>query len=63
MTKILTVAKRLSAHMGALRAFLSDNGTEWTNHLFVELSGNLGICRKLKASYPPEQDVSIESEP
>ena len=52
---ILTIVKRFIADMGLPRAFRSDNGTEYTNPLFVESCNNVGIRRELTASYTPQQ--------
>ena len=58
---ILAVVKRFIADMGVPRAFRSDNGTEYTNHSFVEYNNNLGIRRELTAPYTPQQNGPVES--
>ena len=58
---ILAVVKRFIADMGVPLGFRSDNGAEYTNHLFVEYCNNLGIRRELTAPYTPQQNGPVES--
>lgn len=50
---ILAVGKRFVAKMGAPRVFLTDNGTECTNGIFVDYC-SLGIQRELTAPRTPQ---------
>ena len=58
---VLAVVKRFIADMGVPRAFRSNNGAEYTNHLFVEYCNNLRIRGGLTAPYTPQQNGPVES--
>ena len=47
---ILSVVKRFVADMGAPRAFRTDNGTEYSNSIFVDFCNGLGIRRHTRHS-------------
>ena len=58
---ILAVVKRFAANMGVPGASRTDNGTEYTNAMFVEHCNNLGIRRELTAPRTPQQNGPVES--
>ena len=58
---ILAVVTRFVADMSVLRAFRSDNGSEYTNRAFVEFCNNLGIRHELTALYTSQQNDPVES--
>ena len=49
----LAVVKRFITDMGVPRAFRRDNGTEYTNRIFVDDYNDFGIHRELMAPYTP----------
>ena len=53
---ILSVVKRFVADMGVPRAFRTDNGTEYSNSMFVDFCNGLGIRREFTAPYTPQQN-------
>ena len=58
---ILSVVKRFVADMGVPRAFRTDNGTEYSNSMFVDFCNGLGIRREFTAPYAPQQNGPVES--
>ena len=58
---ILSVVKRFVADMGVPRAFRTDNGTEYSNGVFVDFCNGLGIRREFTAPYMPQQNRPVES--
>ena len=58
---ILSVVKRFMADMGVPRAFRTDNGTEYSNSMFVDFCRGLGIRRESTAPYTPQQNGPVES--
>ena len=58
---ILSVMKRFVADMGVPRAFRTDNGTEYSNSMFVDFCNGLGIRREFTAPYTPQQNGPVES--
>ena len=58
---ILSVVKRFVADMGVPRAFRTDNGTEYSNSMFVDFCNGLGIRRGFMAPYTPQQNGPVES--
>ena len=58
---ILSVVKRFVADLGVTRAFRTDNGTEYSNSMFVDFCNDLGIRREFTASYTPQQNGPVES--
>ena len=58
---ILSVVKCFVADMGVPRAFCTDNGTEYSNSMFVDFCNGLGICRECTAPYTPQQNRPGES--
>ena len=58
---IVSVVKRFVADMEVPRAFRTDNGTEYSNSLFVNFCNNLGIRRESTAPYTPQQIGPVES--
>ena len=58
---ILSVVKRFVADMGIPRAFRTDNGTEYSNSMFVDFCNGLGIRREFTAPYTPQQNGPVES--
>ena len=58
---ILSVVKRFAADIGVPRAFHTDNGTEYSNSMFVDFCNGLGIRRELTAPYTPQQNGPVES--
>ena len=53
---IFSVLKRFVAGMGVPRAFCTDNGTEYSNSIFVDYCKDLGIRREFTAPYTPQQN-------
>ena len=60
-TAVLSVVKRFVADMGIPRAFRTDNGTEYSNSMFVDFCNSLGIRREITAPYTPQQNGPVES--
>ena len=58
---ILSVVKRFVADMGVPRAFRTDNGTEYSNSMFVDFYNGLVICREFTAPYMPQRNGPVES--
>ena len=58
---ILSVVKRFVADMGVPRAFRTDNGTEYSNSMFVDFCNGLRIRREFTAPYTPQQNGHVES--
>ena len=58
---IRSVVKRFVADMGVSRTFRTDNGTEYSNSMFVDLCNGLGIRLEFTALYTPQQNGPIES--
>ena len=58
---ILSVVKRFVADMGVPRAFRTDNGTEYSNSMFVDFYNGLVIRREFTAPYMPQQNGPVES--
>ena len=58
---IPSVVKRFVADMGVPRAFRTDNGTEYSNSMFVDFCSGLGIRRESTAPYTPQQNGRVES--
>ena len=58
---ILSAVKRFVADTGVPRAFRTDNGTEYSNSMFVDFCNGLGICREYTAPYTPQQNGPVES--
>ena len=58
---ILSVMKRFVADIGVPRAFRTDNDTEYSNSMFVDLCIGLGIRREFTAPYTPQQNGPVES--
>ena len=50
---IISVVKRFVADMGVPLAFRTDNGTEYSNSMFVYICNGLGIRREFTAPYTP----------
>ena len=44
--RYLPAVKRFVADMGVPRAFRTDNGTQYSNTVFVDFRNGLGICRE-----------------
>ena len=57
---IFSVVKRFVADMGIPRALRTDNGTEYSNSMFVDFCNSLGIRREFTASYTPQQNGPVE---
>ena len=57
---ILSVVKRFVAGMGVPRAFHTDNGTGYSNSMFVDFCSGLGIRRGFTASYTPQQKGPVK---
>ena len=57
---IVSVVKRFVADMGVPRAFRTDNGTEYSNSMFVNFCNGLGIRRGFTAPYAPQQNGPVE---
>ena len=58
---IRSVVKRFVPNMGVPRVFRTDNGTEYSNSMFVDLCSGLGIRREFPAPYTPQQNGPAES--
>ena len=58
---ILSVVKPFVADMGVPRAFRTDNGTEYSNSMFVDFCNGLGVRREFTAPYTPQQNGPVES--
>ena len=58
---ILSVVKRFVADMGVPCAFRTDNGTEYSNSMFVDFCDGRGIRREFTALYTPQQNGPVES--
>ena len=58
---IFSVVKRFGVGMGVPRAFRTDNGTEYSNSMFVDFCNGLGIRREFTAPYTPQQNGPVES--
>ena len=58
---IFSVGKRFVADMGIPRAFRTDNGTEYSNSMFVDFCNGLGIRREFTAPYTSQQNGRTES--
>ena len=58
---ILSVVKRFVAGMGVPRASRTDNGTEYSNTMFVDFCNGLGIRREFTAPYTPQQNGPVAS--
>ena len=58
---ILSLVKRSMADMGVPRAVRTDNGTEYSNSMFVDFCNGLGIRRDCTAPYTPQQNGPVES--
>ena len=54
--RILSVVKHFVADMGVPRVFRTDNGTEYSNSMFVDFCNGLGIRREFTAPYTPQQN-------
>ena len=57
---ILSVAKRFVADIGVPRAFRTDNGTEYSNSMFVDFCNDLRIRREFTAPFTPQQNGPVE---
>ena len=59
---ILSVVKSFVGDMGVQRAsFRTDNGTEYSNSMFVDFCNSLGIGREFTAPYTPQQNGPVVS--
>ena len=58
---IFSVVKRFVADMGVPRAFRTDNGTEYSNSMFVDFCNGLGLRCEFTAPYTPQQNGPVES--
>ena len=58
---ILSVVKRFVADMGVPRAFRTDNGTQYSNSMFVDFCNGLGIRCEFTTPYTPQQNGPVES--
>ena len=58
---ILSDVKRFVADMGVPRAFRTDNGTKYSNSMFVDFCNGLIIRREFTAPYTPQQNGPVES--
>lgn len=58
---VLALMKRFVADMGVPGAFRTDNGTEFTNAVFVDYCNNLGIWRNVTTPSNPQQNGPVES--
>ena len=56
-----SVVKLFVADMGVSHTSHTDNGTEYSNSMFVDFCNGLGICRKFTATYTPQQNGPVES--
>ena len=57
---IFSVVKRFVADMGVPRAFRTNNGTEYSNSMFVDFCNGLGIRREFTAPYTTQQNGPVE---
>ena len=57
----LSVVKRFVADMEVPRASRTDNGTEYSNSMFVDFCNGLGIRREFSAPGTPHQNGPVES--
>ena len=57
---IRSVVKRFVEDMGVPRAFRTDNGTEYSNTIFVDFCNSFGIRREFTAPYTPQQNGPVE---
>ena len=53
--------KRFVADMGVPRAFRTDNGTKYSNSMFVDFCNGLRIRREFTAPYTPQQNGPVKS--
>ena len=60
-TAILSVVKRFVADIVVPRSFRTDNGTEYSNSMFVDFWNGLGIRLEFTAPYTPQQNRPVES--
>ena len=58
---IFSVVKHFVADVGVPRAFRTDDGTEYSNSMFVHFCNGLGIPREFTAPYTPQQNGPVES--
>ena len=58
---IISVVKRFGEDMGVPRAFRTDNGTEYSNSMFVDFCDGRGIRREFTAPYTPQQNGPVEN--
>ena len=58
---ILSVVKRFVADMGVSHAFHTNNGTEYSNSMFVDFCNGLEIRREIAAPYTRHQNGPVES--
>ena len=58
---ILSVVKRFVADRGVPRVFWTDNGTEYSNSMFVDFCNGLEIRREFTAPYTPQRNGPVES--
>ena len=58
---ILSVVKHFVPDMGVPRVFRTDNGTEYSNSMFVDFCNGLGIRREFTAPHTPQQNGPVES--
>ena len=58
---ISSVVKHFVADMEVPRAFRTNNGTEYSNSMFVDFCNGLGIRREFTAPYMPQENGPVES--
>ena len=58
---IFSVVRRFVADMGVPHTFHTDNGTEYSNSMFVNFCNGLGIRREFTAPYTPGHNEPVES--
>ena len=58
---IRSAVKRFVADLGVPRAFRTDNGTEYSNNMFVDFCNGLGIRREFTAPYTSQHNGPVES--
>ena len=56
-----SVVERFVAVMGVPRAFRTDNGTEYSNSIIVDLCNGLGIRREVTTPYTSQRNGTVES--
>ena len=56
---IFSVVKRFVANTGVPRAFRTDNGTEYSNSMFVDFYNGLRIRHEFTAPCTPQQNGPI----